>query len=213
MLGAFTVMDLSGIFDADAQARVVMGMGSVDEQMVCRAQRALMRRFTHRFSSRGDREHKPSGPGGQPASLSASFSCLCRCSFSECTPPGAGPFETLFSECTLCPLYGKAGARQTTVNEELQADGFDDEDDEPPPLEEEALSGGVADCASAVMRERVEAAAETPMTGRKVTSRSTRYARFSVSHGTSSDESSDEEEFGENLNGPGNICLCMSVPC
>jgi hypothetical protein len=45
MLGAFTVMDLSGIFDADAQARV-MGMGTVDEQMACRAQRALMRRLT-----------------------------------------------------------------------------------------------------------------------------------------------------------------------
>ncbi len=33
MLGAFTVMDLSGIgssFDADAQARVVLGMGTVD---------------------------------------------------------------------------------------------------------------------------------------------------------------------------------------
>ncbi len=45
MLGAFTVMDLSGIgssFDADAQARVVMGMGTVYEQMACRAQRALM---------------------------------------------------------------------------------------------------------------------------------------------------------------------------
>jgi hypothetical protein len=43
MLGAFTVMDLSGIFHADAQARVVMGMGTVDEQMACKAQRELMR--------------------------------------------------------------------------------------------------------------------------------------------------------------------------
>jgi hypothetical protein len=80
---------------------------------------------------------------------------------------------------------------------------------------EEALSGGVADCASAassaVMRERLEA--ETPMTGRKVTSRRSRSARMSVSHGTSSDESSDEEESGENMKGPDDICLCMSVPC
>ncbi len=150
--------------DADARARVVMGMGTVDEMMAVSAQRALMHRLTHRFSSRGDRDQKPSGAGGQPASFAASFSCLCLCSFSECTPPDAGPFETLFSECTLCPLYGKAGARRTTVNEELEADGSDDEDNEPPPLEGEALSGGVADCASAVMRERVEA--ETPMTGR-----------------------------------------------
>jgi hypothetical protein len=127
---------LSGIgssLDADARARVVMGMGTVDEQMACRAQLALMRRLTHRFSSRGGRQ--PSGPGGQPASFAASFSCLCLCSFLECTPPGAGPFDTLFSECTLCPLYGKAGARRTTVNLNKEADGFDDEDDEPPPLE------------------------------------------------------------------------------
>jgi hypothetical protein len=140
---------------ADARARVVLGMGTVDEQMACRAQRALMSRLTHRFSSRGDRDHKPSCPGGQPASFVASFSCLCVCSFSECTPPGAGPFDTLFSECTLCPLYGKAGARRTTVNLNEEANGFDDEDNEPPPLEE-ALSCGVADCASAVMRERVD---------------------------------------------------------
>ncbi len=74
MLGAFTVMDLSGIFNADAQARVVMGMGTVDEQMACRAQRAFMRRLTHRFSSRGDRDYKPSGPGGQPASFVSRWS-------------------------------------------------------------------------------------------------------------------------------------------
>ncbi len=174
-------MDLSGIgssFDADAQARVFMGMGTVDEQMACRAQRALMRRLTHGFSSRGDRDHKPSVPGGQPASFAASFSCLCLCSFSECTPSGADPFDTLF-----------AGPFDTRV----------------------------ADCASAassaVMRERVEAAAETPMTGRKVTSRRSRSARLSVSHGTLSDESSDEKESRDNLKGPGNICLCMSIPC
>ena len=56
MLGAFTVMDLSGIFDADAQARVVMGMGTVDEMMAVRAQMMMavraQRRLTHRFSSR-----------------------------------------------------------------------------------------------------------------------------------------------------------------
>ncbi len=196
--------------DADARARVVMGMGTVDEQMACRAQQALMRRLTHLFSSRGGRDHKPSGPGGQPASFLASFSCLCLCSFSRCTPPGAGPFDYFFSKCTLCPLYGKAGARRTTLNLNEEAFGFDDEDNEPQTLEE-ALSSGVADCASAVMRERVEA--ETPMTGRKVTSRRSRSATMSVSHGTSRDESSDEEESGENLKGPGTICLCMSVPC
>ncbi len=56
------------------------------------------------------------------------------------------------------------------------------------------------------MRERVEA--ETPMTGRKVTSRRSRYAQREGSN-----ESSDKEESGENLKGQGNICLCMSVPC
>ncbi len=88
---------------------------------------------------------------------------------------------------------------------------FDDEDNAPPPLEGEALSGGVADCASARMRKRVEA--ETSMTGRKFTSRCSHYAKMRVSHGISSDESSDEVESGENLKGPGNISLCMSVQC
>jgi hypothetical protein len=111
--------------------------------------------------------------------------------------------KNLYSECTLFPSFGKAGARRTTVDEE------DDEEDEPPPLEGEDLTGCVADCASAVMRERVEAV--TPMTGRKGTRRRSRVPRMSVSHGTTSDESSNEEESVQNLKGPGNICVPMSV--
>ncbi len=60
------------------------------------------------------------------------------------------------------------------------------EDNEPLLLEGEALSGGLADCASTRMRERVEA--ETPMTGRKFTSSCSHYAKMCVSHETSSDE-------------------------
>ena len=59
----------------------------------------------------------------------------------------------------------------------------EDEDDVPPPLVGEEIIGGVADCAAAVTRERVE-----PATG----SRLARDARMSCSHGTTSDESDDD---------------------
>ena len=132
---------------------------------------------------------------------------MCLCSCSECTPSGAGPFETRFSECTLFFSFGKAGARRTTVDEEDAA--LDDGDDEPPPLEGEDLAGGAADCVSAVMRERVEAV--TAMTGRKCTRCRSRVPRLSFSEGNTSDEESDEES--GNLTGPHNICVPMSVPC
>ena len=57
----------------------------------------------------------------------------------------------------------------------------------PPPLVGEDIIGGVADCAAAVTRERVE-----PATGRKVNRRRARDARMSCSHGTTSDESDDD---------------------
>ena len=60
----------------------------------------------------------------------------------------------------------------------------------PPPLVGEDIIGGVADCAAAVTRERVEPV--TPMTGRKVNRSRSRYARMSCSHGTTSDESDDD---------------------
>ena len=62
--------------------------------------------------------------------------------------------------------------------------------DVPPPLVGEDIIGGVADCAAAVTRERVEPV--PPMTGRKVNRRRSRYARMSCSHGTTSDESDDD---------------------
>ena len=154
-----------------------MGLGTVDDHMAVRAQRALLRRLTHRSERRlqGDQAPKPAGAGGVPAShaLSVSFSCLCRCSFSETLPHG-----------TAARLPG------TTLDEEELDDDDEDEDDVPPPLVGEDIIGGVADCAAAVTRERVEPV--TPMTGRKVNRSRSLYARMSCSHGTTSDESDDD---------------------
>ena len=159
--------------DVARHERIFMGLGTVDDHMAVRAQRALLRRLTHRSERRlqGDQAPKPAGAGGVPAShaLSVSFSCLCRCSFSETLPHG-----------TAARLPG------TTLDEE-ELDDDEDEDDVPPPLVGEDIIGGVADCAAAVTRERVE-----PATGRKVNRRRARDARMSCSHGTTSDESDDD---------------------
>ena len=56
----------------------------------------------------------------------------------------------------------------------------EDKDDVQLPLVREDIVGGVVDCAAAVTRERVEPV--TPMTGRKVNRRRSRYARMSCSH-------------------------------
>ena len=142
--------------------------------MAVRAQLALLRRLTHCSELRlqGDQAHKPACAGGVPAShaLSVSFSCLCRCSFSETLPHG-----------TAARLPG------TTLDEEELDDDDEDEDHVLPPLVGEDIIGGVADCAAAVTRERVE-----PATGRKVNRRRARDARMSCSHGTTSDESDDD---------------------
>ena len=132
--------------DLARQERIFLGLGTVDEQTAVRAQRALLRRLTHRSEVR---QHKPAGAGGVPAShaLSVSFSCLCRCSFSKAPSHG-----------TAARLPG------TTVDEEELDDEDEDENDVPPPLVGEDIIGGVADCAAAVTRKRVEPV--TPMTGR-----------------------------------------------
>ena len=141
--------------DVARHERIFMGLGTVDDHMAVRAQRALLRRLTHRSERRlqGDQAPKPAGAGGVPAShaLSVSFSCLCRCSFSETLPHG-----------TAARLPG------TTLD-----DDDEDEDDVPLPLVGEDIIGGVADCAAAVTRERVE-----PVTGRKVNRRRLRYAEL-----------------------------------
>ncbi len=143
---------------------ISMGMGTVDEQMAVRAQLALMCRFTRGWnvSSRGNR---PVQVGSTPHLLCRQASRAFVCAHFRSAPNlvQAPLKKTLYSECTLFPSFGKAGARRTTVDKE------DNEEDEQPPLEGEDLTGGVADCASAVMRERVEAV--TPMKGRKGTRR------------------------------------------
>ena len=102
--------------DVARQERIFLGLGTVDDHMAVRAQRALLRRMTHRSERRlqGDQAPKPAGAGRVPAShaLSVSFSCLCRCSFSETLPHG-----------TAARLPG------TTLD-----DDDEDEDDVPPPL-------------------------------------------------------------------------------
>ena len=125
-----SVLPLLGmnLHDVARRDRIFMGMGTVDEQMAVRAQRTLMRRFTRGWERQ--LEGRPSsGAGGQHASGSL---CL----------PGSH---------LLC-LPGSR-ARRTTVDEVDAA--LDDKDDEQPPLEGEDLAG-VSDCASTVMRERVE---------------------------------------------------------
>ena len=109
--------------DVARQERIFMDLGTVDEQMAIRAQRALLRRLTHRSELRlqGDQAHKPACAGGVPAShaLSVSFSCLCWCSFSETLPHGTAarlPGTTLDEEelddddeeeeCTAAPCRG-----------------------------------------------------------------------------------------------------------
>ena len=113
-----------------------MGLGTVNDHMAVRAQRALLHRLTHRSELRlqGDQAHKPAGASGVPAShaLSVSFSCLCLCSFSEAPPHG-----------TAARLPG------TTVDEEELDDEDKDEDNVPPPFVGEDIIGGVADCAAA----------------------------------------------------------------
>jgi hypothetical protein len=127
-----------------------MGMGSVDDQMAIRAQRAMMCRLTLRWECplQRDQAQPPSSSSGQPASFAL---CLCLSSCSVLV------FKFTHAGTAAAPARSRSRMAMiecsSGTSSSYEEDEDEDEDDMPPPLVRE---DAIPDCAAAVRSERAE---------------------------------------------------------